>query len=80
MTAIFCHPQHINYIRTEKNSPRTKMGEVENAEWLQHCVIVNVTFSVSVMRMRNIVSRAGIKPTSLALWVSVLTITPCRFP
>ena len=30
------------------------------------------------MKMGNIVPRVGIKPTSLALWASVLTITPSR--
>ena len=38
-------------------------------------LIANV---VGVMEMENIVPRAGIEPTSLALRVSVLTITPAR--
>ena len=32
------------------------------------------------MKMGNIVSRAGIEPTSFAFWASVLTISPSRLP
>ena len=32
------------------------------------------------MKMGNITPRAGIEPTSLRSWVSVLTITPPRLP
>ena len=35
---------------------------------------------MGVMKMLNIMPRAGVDPTSLALWASVITITPCRFP
>ena len=35
---------------------------------------------VGVMKMRNMVPRVGIKPTSLAFRASVLTITPLRLP
>ena len=31
-----------------------------------------------VMKMENIMSRAGIEPTSLPLWASGLTITPSK--
>ena len=43
-----------------------------------HCSIK--TSVTGVMKMGNIVPRAGIKATSLAFWASVLTITPCMFP
>ena len=33
-----------------------------------------------VMEMGNIVPSAGIEPTSLVFWASVLTITPPRVP
>ena len=32
------------------------------------------------MKMGHIVHKAGIKPTSLPFWASVLTITPPRLP
>ena len=32
------------------------------------------------MKMGNIAPRAGIKPTCLAFWASMLTITPPRLP
>ena len=35
---------------------------------------------MGVMKMGNIVSRAGIEPTTLAFRVSVLTIAPPRLP
>ena len=38
------------------------------------------TSGVGVMKMGNMVPRAGIEPTSLAFWASVLTISPSRFP
>ena len=38
------------------------------------------TSVVGVMKMGNIVPRARIKHTSLAIWASVLTITPHRLP
>ena len=37
-------------------------------------------YAVGVMKMKNIVPRAEIEPTSLAFQPSVLTITPHRFP
>ena len=37
-------------------------------------------YVVGVMKMGNNLARAGIKPTSLALWANVLTITPPRLP
>ena len=35
---------------------------------------------MGVMKMGNIASRMGIKPTAVALWASVLAATPPEFP
>ena len=42
--------------------------------------MVKATSVLGVMKMGNIVLRAGVEPTSLAFWASVLTITPPMLP
>ena len=46
----------------------------------QYRIIVTATSVVGEMKMRTIVPRAEIEPTSLAPQASVLSITPCRIP
>ena len=43
-------------------------------------IMVTATSVVGVMKVGNIVPRARIEPTSLALQASVLSITPHRLP
>ena len=43
-------------------------------------IMITATSVVGVMKMGNIMPKAGIKPTSLAFQGSVLTITPHRLP
>ena len=43
-------------------------------------IVITATSLVGMMKMGNIVARVGIKPTSLALCVSVLIIIPPRLP
>ena len=43
-------------------------------------ILVMVISVMGVMKMGNVVPRAGIEPTSIALRASVLTIIPCRLP
>ena len=43
-------------------------------------IMVMETSVVGMMKMGNIVHRAGIKPTYLASWASVLITTPPRLP
>ena len=45
-----------------------------------YSIMVMATGVVGVMKMGNIAPRAGIKPTSLAFWPSVLTTMPPRLP
>ena len=43
-------------------------------------ILLLETSVMGVMKMGNIVLRAGIECTSLAFWANVLTITPHRLP
>ena len=49
---------------------------------IQHisCGGIETSAPVGVMKLGNVVPRAGIEHTSLAFWVRVLTITPLRVP
>ena len=43
-------------------------------------IMVTASSVIGVMKMGNIVSRAGIEPTSLAFWASMLLIITRRLP
>ena len=65
----------ITYIRTESDLRYKYTGSVQqlsSAELVQKPG--RDTNLIRAIKMGNIVPRAGIKPTSLALWANVLTI------